>query len=370
MGSPSGRQWRRHGVATVACALAALVLHVGRSTPQFSDYITAQAWAEAHALATGEPVPASPAFGPARPLACGLGYLTHHPMLWGHVGAAAELVGVEPWAPLVAFFAAAAAATVLAVGRRRPGGALVVAAVLAASLYTPAIGAWLAHPMGMSAALPAALLIVVALASRRPASWGALAGAVAGWSAIDAAGLFLGGGAGALIAAVPPRRFAAVAAATLGGYLAAVALFVGQVWCAHGWSWEAFRLDFVNAPPPATSLMARLTTLGLAERWRSAAEWVPAYAYEAAANQHGQWAPPWWWLFVAVAAVALRPSWRGGAAALACVAGLAATAIVAPGLLPPHLHYLPRYVVAVVPLAFAVAALEETTLPAAGGQGS
>jgi hypothetical protein len=342
----------------IGVLLGALVggahLYTRETVPQFSDWVQSWAYGEMAAWRDGRPLESTPAYTYKYGSACGIGYYTHHPLLASYVGLAAErLLGVSPQRAIAAGLALSAAALVyLLTVRRSIRAGLAISGAMIASLYAaPGYARWLQHPIGDTWSVAVLYLIACAGMARRPIRWMAVVCFVAGWVSINLTCVFAGMVAGVLFAAQGFGRTTWLAAgAAIVAFCGANLLHLAQVWCHFGWDWGMVVADyFVGLPDNGsqTSLLFRLTALPLPVRIAEAQQSISAYWREALANSHGAWTTPAWWALMLVCCVTVPRTGRGLVGAAALVAGAAATAVVAPGLLPPHLHYLPRYVVIV-----------------------
>jgi len=342
------RRWRaaaRGLAAAVGILVAALTYRIGMTTPQVADPIVGQAYNEINGWATATMVPAS-SYGPAIGSRCGVYYFTHHPMLAAYVAALAQRLGVLPQAMIVLGVALATALLLVQLAWRTPWGALMVASsITGALLYAPGYWSWLQHPIGHTWSVAAFYVLASAAMLARPVLPLALASFVAGWISIDATFVFAAIVAGTLFAVHGVSRTTWLAAlAAIAGFVLANALHVFQIWCHYEWQWSEVMRDYFVTETGDTSLAYRVGAIGLAERWAYVAQWVPAYAREAVLGERVHWSDPAFWA-IAGLALALQPAtlW-GRVGVVALLAGMSSTAFFAPGLMPMHLHYLPRYV--------------------------
>lgn len=327
-------------------------LYTHETVPQFSDWVQDWAYNEIAAWHDGRAIAPTAAYSYSYGSACGIGYYTHHPLLASYVGLAAEeLLGVSPQRAIAAGLALSAAVLVyLLTMRRSIRAGLVISGAIVASLYAaPGYAKWLHHPIGDTWSVASLYLIGCAGLARRPIRWMTIVCFVAGWVSINLTCVFAGMVAGVLFAAQGFGRTTWYAAgAAIVAFCTANLLHLAQVWCHFGWDWSMVVADyFIGLPDNGsqTSVLLRVTGLPLSARLAAAGQSLSAYWDEAMTNQHGEWTTPLWWALLPVWSVAVPRTGRGIVGAAVMIAGAASTAVIAPGLLPPHLHYLPRYVV-------------------------
>lgn len=346
------RHARSAAAIALGLAVAAFLWRAGWSAPPASDHFSvaysnnqmadAVRAAEGHTLQNG------------RSFADNCGVIfdeTNHPTgdLYGAMVAVSA--GLPPVAAPIGAVAAMAGLFVAVVARRSLwSAALVAAAVVAAVWGYPSFHAFLALASEGAWATGSLFLIAAAATARRPTLPIAAAVAVAAMSSIAFVTIYAGLVAGALFAAhgVSRETWRAGAAAIV-AFVGVNALRLCQTWCYTGWDWAAVQ-DLVftgtghgSSGTMATSVMFRVTTMPLADRWAALWYWFPAYVQAALSPA---WSAPLLWIAL-LGIAAVHPASPRSAAGVAVLAGgFLSFWILAPGALNEnHLHLLPRLIV-------------------------
>lgn len=276
---------------------------------------------------------------------------TNHPTgdLYGVMLAAG--LGLAPQTAIVGGIALMAGLFVAAVAWRSAWSAsLMLAAVAAAVWGYPSFHAFLALPSEGAWATGSLFLIAAAALAPRPTIPMAIAVAVAAMSSIAFVTIYAGLVAACLIAVH------GVSAATWRAGAVAIAAFIGvnaarlaQTWCYAGWDWATVQdlvftgTGYGSTGTMATSVMFRVSTMSLLERWGELWHWFPTYVQAALSPA---WSTPTMWLAL-MGICALQPvTVRSAVGAGIYWAGFLGLWILAPAAVGEvHLHLLPRLIV-------------------------
>lgn len=325
----------------------ALTMYRANTTPQYDDYANAYAYAEIHALATGMPVIATTGFGPSRESSCGIFHITHHPLMAHYIAAGFEWAGMPARLPIQLGMAIPSAALVVIVTLASlPAGICLVVTLLALLLAAPGYYQWLSYPLTDSWAFGCYFLAALAAIGRRW-QWLLVVTFVMAWCSINAVVYHAAIIAGVIVAAYGlTGRAIAIGLGTVAAYVVAYALHMLQVWCHFDWDFNQVWLNYFVGDGNGTSLMLRVSPLSWSQRLDAGVHLNAQFLTEIARNEHGQWTHAWFWPLAIPALLAMlvvARSWRMALAVAVFVVLFAATAFLVPGLLMPHLHYMPRY---------------------------
>lgn len=342
----------------------ALTMYRANTAGQYDDYPNAYAYAEIHAFATGTPVMATTAFGPERESSCGIFHITHHPLFAHYVAAGFEWVGLPAKLAIQLGMAVPSAALVVIVALASWQAGLCLAITLCAALmFAPGYYQWLSYPLTDSWAFGCYFLAGLAAVSRRW-QWLPVVTFVMAWCSINAVVYHAAVIAGVVIAAYGVSlRAIGIGLASIAAYVVAYAMHMLQVWCHFDWDTHQVWLDYFVGDGRNTSLMLRVSPLTFSERVRTGVDLNAQFLAEMVRNQHGSWSVGWFWLLAIPAvlwALVIARSPRTGLAILAFLVLFSGTAFLVPGLLMPHLHYMPRYYLLLVFGAVIICCVEVT----------
>lgn len=345
---PATRAWSNLVVAWgLGLAVFALTLYRANTTNQYNDYANSYAYAEIHAFATGEPVAATDGFGPSRESSCGIFHITHHPLLAHYIAAAFEWAGMPPKLPIQLGMAIPSAALVVIVALASlAAGIGLTVAMTGFLMFAPGYYEWLSYPLTDSWAVGCYFLAALAAISRRW-WWLLVVTFVMAWCSINAVVYHVAIIGGVILAAYGiSLRAIAIGLGTVVAYVVAYGMHMLQVWCHFDWDFNQVWLNYFVGDGKGTSLMLRVSPMSWAERSHKGFELNAQFLAEMVRNEHGQWSYGGFWLLAIPATLWLLFLARSARNALAVLVFLflfASTAFLVPGLLMPHLHYMPRY---------------------------